>query len=234
MVKTVAIIPARGGSKGVPKKNIIDVKGKPLIYYTLKRALDSNYIDEIVVSSDDDEILKIVSELFPSVILIKRPDYLSGDESKSSDVILHALGFLEKNYNFDLKYIVMLESTSPLRDINLIDNAIIALEQNIDCTALVGISKVEAQHPSFLCTRNSKSQISPLNGSNVNLRRQDLNLDYYYYEGSIYISEKDSFFSNKNFYHSRTMGFIVDKIGSIEVDDFEDLLIVRNLISLYF
>lgn len=234
MGKTIAIIPARGGSKGIPGKNIIDVEGRPLIYYTLKRAFESNLIDLVVVSSDDDKILETVSRYFPDTILIKRPEYLSEDASKSIDVVIHSLNFLDKEFDFDVTEVVMLEATSPLRKFGFLDEAIISLRSNQNCTALVGISEVEAQHPAFLCSLNSTQQIRPINGSNENLRRQDIEGRFYFYEGSIYISNKKELITNRNFYRNDTMGFIVDKIGSIEVDDHEDLLLVRSLVQHYF
>jgi len=234
MGKTVAIIPARGGSKGIPGKNIIDVEGRPLIYYTLKRAFESNLIDLVVVSSDDDKILETASMYFPDTILIKRPEYLAEDTSKSIDVILHSLNFIENENDIEVTEIVMLESTSPLRKSGFLDEAINSFRSNKNCTALVGISAVEAQHPAFLCSLNSFHQIRPINGSNENLRRQDIEGRYYFYEGSIYLSDKQELVKNRNFYRDDTMGFVVDKIGSIEVDDQEDLLLVRSLIRYYF
>ena len=234
MGKTVAIIPARGGSKGIPGKNIIDVNSRPLIYYTLKRAYESNLIDLVVVSSDDDTILETTARFFPDTILIKRPEYLSEDNSKSIDVIIHSLNILENELKYEVAEVVMLEATSPLRKSGFLDQAILSLRNNNDCTALVGICAVESQHPAFLCSLNSYQQIRPISGSNDNLRRQDIEGKFYFYEGSIYVSSKCELIKNKNFYRDDTMGFVVDKIGSIEVDDQEDLLLVRSLIQYYF
>ncbi len=235
MGKTVAIIPARGGSKGIPGKNIIDINGRPLIYYTLKRAYESEEIDLVAVSSDDDEILNVVNDLFPQTVLIKRPESLATDSARSIDVVIHAVSFLENQFNAtDLELVVMLESTSPLRKQGFIDQAIRSLRDNIFCSAMVGICRVESQHPAFLCKLNDRSQIRPVSGSNENIRRQDLIEDFYFYEGSIYISGKKQLIESCNFYRDDTMGIVVDKIGSIEVDDLEDLLLVRSLISNYF
>lgn len=121
MGKTIAIIPARGGSKGIPGKNIIDINGFPLIYYTLKRAFESTIIDVVIVSSDDDKILEVSKKFYPDVITIKRPNELSLDTSKSIETIIHGLDLLSQKHN--IKWVVMLEPTSPLRKVGMIDDA---------------------------------------------------------------------------------------------------------------
>lgn len=232
MGKTIAIIPARGGSKGIPGKNIININGFPLIYYTLKRAFESTIIDVVVVSSDDDKILEVAKKFYPDVITVKRPKELSLDTSKSIDTILHSLDFLSKENH--ISWVVMLEPTSPLRKVGMIDEALKLLKTSNSSKALVGVSKVEAQHPSFLCNINVNQQIIPISGSTENIRRQDLKQDYYFYEGSIYASEMKSLLQTKNFYRKDTIGFVIDKIGAIEIDDIEDLQLVSCLISKYF
>lgn len=232
MGKTVAIIPARGGSKGIPGKNIIDINGFPLIYYTLKRAFESTIIDVVVVSSDDDKILEVAKKFYPDVITIKRPNELSLDTSKSIETIIHGLNLLSQKHH--IKWVVMLEPTSPLRKVGMIDDALKNLISNNHSKALVGISKVEAQHPSFLCTLNDHNQIIPNSGSTENIRRQDLTKEYYFFEGSIYASEVKSLLAANNFYRDDTLGYEIDKIGSIELDDSYDLQLIRSLIPIYF
>jgi N-acylneuraminate cytidylyltransferase/CMP-N,N'-diacetyllegionaminic acid synthase len=229
MGKKIAIIPARGGSKGIPNKNLIDVCGKPLIYYTIKRAFESNEFDAVVVSSDSDLILKVSLEINKNIIPHKRPLKLASDSSKSIDVIIDVLD----NYP-DFDFVSMLEPTSPLRSENFIKSAHDNLINNPNAESLVGVSKVEDQHPSFLCKKDEFDLISPLSGSNKNIRRQDLNENYFFYEGSIYSSYVSSLRKTMNFYHEKTIGYEVNKLGAFEVDDNEDLTIVRQLISIFF
>ena len=99
---------------------------------------------------------------------------------------------------------------------------------------MVGVSPVAAPPPSFLCTKDEFDLISPLSGSNKNIRRQDLNENYFFYEGSIYSSYVNSLRKNMNFYHEKTIGYEVNKLGAFEIDDIEDLRIVRQLIPLFF
>ncbi len=113
----LAIIPARGGSKRLPRKNILNLAGKPLIAWTIEAALQSKYIDKVLVTSNDDEILKVSNDYGASTI--KRPMHLSQDNSTSFEAISHAI---ENTQEFD--YIVLLQPTSPLRTSGHIDEAI--------------------------------------------------------------------------------------------------------------
>ncbi len=124
-MKTIAIIPARGGSKGIKSKNIRDLCGKPLIYYQLKNALDSNLIDKVVLASDSDEILKIGGLLFgPTITLVKRPKEISTDDSKTESTLLYVLN--QVSDSFDV--VVTLEPTNVLNKTKYIDACIEKLQ----------------------------------------------------------------------------------------------------------
>ena len=119
--KVLAIIPARGGSKGLPRKNIADLAGKPLIAWTIEASLNSKYITKTMVSSDDKEILDISVEYGAEII--KRPENLASDDATSESVVKHAIDCLEATGEvFDI--VVLLQPTSPLRNSKDIDNAI--------------------------------------------------------------------------------------------------------------
>lgn len=127
----LAIIPARGGSKRLPRKNVLDLCGKPLITWSIEAGLNSKYIDKVVVSSDDDEILEISRKFGAETI--KRPDELASDTATTFDAIKHTIDNLEK---YD--YIVLLQPTSPLRDQKHIDEAIeLLVEKNADAVVSV-------------------------------------------------------------------------------------------------
>ena len=116
--KIIAIIPARGGSKGLPRKNILPLAGKPLIAWTIEQAKQSRYIDKVVVSTDDNEIAEISKKYGAEVV--ERPKELAMDESPTIDALLYTINWFENNNEyFDM--IVLLESTSPLRDVEDID-----------------------------------------------------------------------------------------------------------------
>ena len=140
-MKVLAIIPARGGSKGIPRKNIIQFSGKPLIQWSIDAALNSSVITDIAVSSDDDEILELVKKNV-QIKTIKRPKELAQDNSRTEPVLVHALENI-KDVKYD--YLVLIQPTSPLRKASDIDeafNKLIAINDN----SLISVCSIE-HHP---------------------------------------------------------------------------------------
>ena len=117
---TLAVIPARGGSKGIPKKNIKSLGGKPLILYTIEQAVEASSIDKIVVSTDCDEIASVCNE-YSSVEVIMRPPELASDTAKTEQALIHACDFLEEIHGISVDVVVTLEPTSPFRTSTSID-----------------------------------------------------------------------------------------------------------------
>lgn len=226
--RILAIIPARGGSKGIPKKNIRPLLGKPLIGWTIDQAKHSKYIDHVFVSTDNKEIAD-VSEQFGVKVDSFRPDELAQDSSTSMDVILYTIRFLEeRNLNFDL--VMMLEPTSPLRESSDLDASIEILLENSDAESIVGVCRVEGGHPAFLVKLENTFLRSYLGNNFKVLRRQDID-DLYFFEGSLYLSYVHSLKTRKNFYHEKTIGYIVPKWKSFEVDDNIDFMIIEKLLE---
>src|SRR4030066_411377 len=141
----LAIIPARGGSRGIPRKNVRLLCGKPLIAYTIETALSSKLIDRVVVSTEDEEIAGISKEYGAEVI--KRPEELARDDSPTIDVVMHVLNwFEEKNEYFDI--VVLLEPTSPLRKENDLDSAVRLFIQKIDeADSLISLGEIHLENP---------------------------------------------------------------------------------------
>lgn len=228
--KIIAVIPARGGSKGLPYKNVLNLLGKPVISWTIDSARKSKYLDKLIVSTDDQAIAKISRKYGADVPFI-RPKKLSNDRAASVDVILHALQYLQKYYeNFD--YIVLLEPTSPLREFNDIDKAIENLLNNkIGASSLVSVCRVESTHPFFDVLINKKGFIAPYMGKFIgNCRRQDI-ADLYFFEGTIYISEINELFKRRSFYHGRTIPYIVPRWKSLEIDEILDLICAEAILK---
>ena len=138
----VGIIPARGGSKGLPKKNIKDLCGKPLICYTIETAINSNLIDKIVVSTDDEETARIASK-YNEIDVCMRPYKLSTDTASTESALIHACEFLTKKKNIDVDYVLTLEPTSPFRSINIIKQAInLLLDDSFD--SVVAVTEIKS------------------------------------------------------------------------------------------
>jgi len=219
----LAIIPARGGSKRLPKKNILDLKGKPLIAYSIEAGLQSKYIDKVIVSSDDDEILD-TSKAFGAEI-IKRPDALASDTATSFDAIKHTIENIEK---YD--YIVLLQPTSPLRSALQIDEAIELLETK-EANAIVSVCEMD-HSPLWSNTLPKDGNMSGfLRDEVLNKRSQDLET-YYRVNGAIYICktekllEEESFFLKENIY-----GFVMDRESSVDIDEAIDFKLAEWIIS---
>lgn len=225
----LGIIPARGGSKGLPGKNIKELCGKPLIAWSIESGLKSKYLDEVMVTTDSKDIANIAKQYCASVPFL-RPDVLANDTATSFDAIKHTIEFYKNEMKKEFDYIVLLEPTSPLREARDID---IAIEQlfNSNADSIVGICKTEDQNPAFLVFKNEKDFISGYENHDMKvLRRQDIK-DVYFFEGTIYISKTDVLLNKKTFYHENTIGYVVPKYKSLEIDDIDDFIMVEAIMK---
>ena len=156
--KVLAIIPARGGSKGIPRKNVKAISGKPMIQYTIEAAKDCEYIDKVIVSTEDEEIADI-SMRAGAIVPFSRPEELATDEAKIIDVVMHAVEFYErKAEHFDI--IVLLQPTSPLRNAEDVTKALeyfIRKEQK----SLVSVSEV-SESPIFMRSFNKENELEKI------------------------------------------------------------------------
>lgn len=227
--RVLAIIPARSGSKGLPGKNVRDLCGKPLIAWSIEQGLACEYIDTVLVSTDGEEIAAIAAQCGARVPFL-RPAVLAGDAASSIDVLLHAIDYLE-GLGEIYDYIVLLEPTSPLRDVLDISEALELLIGSEGVESVVGVTKAEASHPSFLFVVQD-GLLRPMSGSQpTGLRRQDIKEDYYYLEGSVYASSVASLRENKSFYHAATAPWIVDRYKAFEIDELLDFIVVQAVMK---
>jgi len=220
----LAIIPARGGSKRLPNKNILDLAGKPLIAYTIEAAKKSKYIDDIIVSSDSDEILKIAKEY--NIKTIKRPDYLASDTAKTIDVIKHVIESMTGEYD----YIVLLQPTSPLRNEKHIDEAIELLNVK-EADAIVSVCEMDHSPLWSNTLPASLSMESFLRDEIKNKRSQDLE-KYYRINGAIYICKTDELLKqNTLFLDKNIFAYVMNRKSSIDIDDEIDFKLVEVLMN---
>jgi N-acylneuraminate cytidylyltransferase/CMP-N,N'-diacetyllegionaminic acid synthase len=225
----IAIIPARSGSKGLPDKNIKDLLGKPLLSWSVDVALECKYIDEVIVSTDSVHYAEIAKSYGANVPFI-RPAEFATDTASRKDVIKHALDFFTaQGKSFD--YVVFLEPTSPLRTVDDLNAAIVELIDNHNgAEAIVGVSMLESFHPAFLIKlKNGFLDFLEDAQKSTVLRRQDLE-KFYFYEGSLYISEVDKYLQ-KEFYHDKTLGYVVPRWKSLEIDEIEDFIMIEALMK---
>jgi len=224
--EVLAIIPARGGSKGIPRKNIRLLAGKPLIAYSIETALKSRYIDRIIVSTEDEEIAKIAKIYGAEVI--KRPKELARDETPTIDAVKHVLEFLKKKENYIPDIIILLQPTSPLRSVEDIDNAV-ELFLNNDCEGI--ISLCEAKSPPYWSFRIRKRYIEPILGWDfLHKRRQDVPKSYAP-NGAIYITTVKNLYRYNGFLSKKTMAYIMPFERSIDIDEEIDFKFAEFLLG---
>lgn len=228
--KILGLIPARGGSRGLPGKNIKKLCGKPVIAWTILAAQGSRYLDDLVFSTDSPEIAKVARRWGVEVPFL-RPGELAQDDTESSAVLIHALDFLEaEGRKYD--YVILLEPTSPLRETSDIDRGMEVLDEFHDrADSIVSVCRVEAAHPVFDVRINDQGLLQTYLPQDdfQPLRRQDIE-ELYFFEGTIYISKTDAYREKKTFYHQRTLPYIVPKEKSLELDDRMDFICIEALL----
>ena len=219
----LAIIPARGGSKRLPRKNILDLNGKPLIAYSVEAGLNSKYIDKVIVSSDDEEILNISKQFGADTI--KRPNELATDTATSFDAIKHTI---ENTNKYD--YIVLLQPTSPLRDEKHIDEAIELLEHK-NADAVVSVCEMDHSPLWSNTLDDSLSMSNFLKDEVLNKRSQDLEV-YYRLNGAIYICKTDKLLEEKSFFLKENIfAYKMDRKSSVDIDEEIDFKMAALLLK---
>lgn len=222
--KLLAVIPARGGSKGIPHKNIIDLCGKPLIGYTIEAALGSRYIDYVIVSTDDMEIASIAVR-FGAEVPFLRPSELASDTSKTLDAILHVI-FALKCRGMEFSDLVLLQPTQPLRTSGDIDSAVEVYNES-GRKSLVSVSEVD-DNPLLIRTIEG-NRLKPLIQMSSTCRRQDMP-KYYRVNGCIYINSIDEIDETTSF-NDNIIPFEMKKSHSVDVDELSDLAVAKYYIS---
>lgn len=222
--KILAVITARGGSKGVHRKNIRIVAKKPLIAWTIEAARKSIFIDRLIVSTDDLEIAEVAKQ-FGAEVPFLRPKELASDESSGISPVIHAIENVDATYD----YVLLLQPTSPLRTSDDIDNAIkLFFEKGTDSCVSVSESN---KHPNLMYQISTDLSLIPVFASNdKHLRRQDLT-KVFSVNGAIYIAKRDFLMTEKKFIDNETLAFIMPPERSLDIDSEFDLLIADLLIT---
>lgn len=225
----LAIVPARAGSKGLPGKNIRELCGKPLIAWSIDSGLSSNNIDEVVVSTDCEEIANISKKYGASVPFL-RPIELASDTATTFDAIKHTIEYYKNNFNMTHDYIILLEPTSPLREKDDLDNMvqkIVTLEDDFD--AIVSIGEVH-EHPSIMKQVDGYIIKPYCFELAMSSRRQDNQPAYFPY-GVAYIIKTKTLLKEKTFYPVRTTYHVIKRYQCYEIDDIYDFLAIENIMK---
>jgi CMP-N,N'-diacetyllegionaminic acid synthase len=227
-MNVLALIPARGGSKGIKRKNIIDLNGKPLISYTIKEALKSKYInnENIWCSTDDKEIANISKKLGAEIPFI-RPKKYAEDDSTSVSVAIHALDWASNN-NINFDCLILLQPTSPLRTAEDIDSAFELMNEK-KADSVVSITKPDIL-PFNLKYLNEDGTIKEYTKKEYN-RRQEMPDNIYGTNGAIYIVKTKILYTKNSFFGGKNYGYVMNKEKSIDIDSDYDLKIARLLLK---
>lgn len=219
----LGLIAARGGSKGLPRKNVLPAGGKPLIAWSITAGTAAQAIDELVLSSDDDEIMQVARE-WGCGVPFRRPADLASDTASSMDVVLHALDQLP-----GYEYIVLLQPTSPLRTAEDIDAAF-ALMQASGAPSCVSVSEAE-QSPYWMYRLTAEGKLQGLLSKEEGIsRRQDLP-PVYVLNGAIYIARIDWLRTTRSFVGAETVAYQMPKERSIDIDNADDFEAFRTKVE---
>ena len=227
--KILALIPARGGSKGLPRKNIKPLLGKNLIGWTIEQAKDSSCIDYVYVSTEDKEISDI-SKSFGAEIPFMRPKKLAEDSSSTMDVVHHVIDeFNKRGMFFDI--IALLEPTSPLRKRGDLDQALRTLvdsEQFAD--SIVSLGEIHLENP-LVAKVVSDKYLAPFIESSVKISQRQQYPKAYFPYGVIYATKVSTLLKDKTFYPEKTLPYFIERWQNYEIDDYCDFLCIEAIIQ---
>lgn len=223
--KIVAIIPARGGSKGIPKKNIKLLAGKPLIAYSIEASLKSKHIDRTIVSTDDREIAEVSKKYGAEII--ERPKELAKDDSPTILAIRHVANYLEKKENYTTDIVVILQPTSPLREISEINEAI---EKFLETGADLIVSVSEAKHHPFWSFEIEGDKLTPFIKDGFKITRRQNLPRIYAVNGAVYVMSKKTL-EKDNIFDGDIRAIIMNEEKSIDIDSMLDFRIAELLIK---
>jgi len=228
--RILALIPARGGSKGVPRKNIRLVGGKPLIAYTIKTALAAQHLFHRIIVSTDDEEIATVSEQYGAEVPFMRPVELAGDRVPTIPVAQHAIRFVEQQDNLVLDWVFILQPTDPFRSVKDLEKGLeIALSG--PCDSVISVVRVYETHPIFMKCIKDNQLINFGIEAPEGTRRQDSEPAVYMSNGAVYLTRRDVVMEQNSIWGTVTRPYIMPVERSINVDSELDLKLIEILMQ---
>jgi len=220
----LAVIPARGGSKGLPRKNIRMLCGRPLIEWTISAAQNSKFVDQVFLSSDDDDILNIARDAGCDLVL-RRPDYLATDSARTIQVLHNVLNNKGNGYDF----VVLLQPTSPLRIAEDIDGALRSCLSR-GAPSCVSVSPV-VKSPHWMMSISDSGLMEPILTVPEGVsRRQDM-VVHYELNGAIYLAQTNWIVKRDSFISENTIAYVMPQERSLDIDGIEDWVIAEMRIG---
>lgn len=222
----LGVIPARGGSKRVKRKNIRILNGKPLIYYSIDAAKRSSRLNHFVVSSEDKEILDTALKYLPNENILKRPSSISGDNVRNTETLKHAVNSLQDKSDQPFTHVVLLQPTSPFRTTEDIDNAINIFEKS-ECKTLASVSPAIKKRDNILKRRIDNTLC-------CDLIQSETPFEFMRYNAAIYIVEINYLFLETSFKDDLQSYYEMSDVNSIDVDTEIDLAMAEFLMTYNF
>ena len=216
---------ARGGSKSIKNKNLTKIKGKPLIYYTLKEAKKSKHLTNYIVSTDSAKIKNVVKKYKVEVPFI-RPKKFSKDNSSSASALKHALIQCEKFYNKKFDYVIELMVTNPLKTVVDINNVVKILIKN-KSDSVIAVNQLQDHHPARIKKIVNGKLYDFSIKEKLESRRQDLKPKAYVRSGSIYAMSRRFVMQGKRYFSGKSLAYILPPERTINIDDKNDLLMAK-------
>ena len=223
LTDTLFVIPARGGSKGLPGKNIKELCGKPLIAYSIDVAREFVDDEHICVSTDSEDIKQVVESYGLSVSFL-RPDYLATDIATTNDVLVHAVNFF-KEQGCEYKKLVLLQPTSPLRTSQDVQGAIELYRNDIDMV----VSVMKSHAPAVLCSENEDGFVELVYNKNAEGRQQLQ--DMYEFNGAVYVINVQALLDKGLAKFTKRVKYVMSKEHSVDIDDIYDFYQVETIIK---
>lgn len=229
-MNVLAIIPARGGSKGIKRKNLVKLDGKPLVLHSINHALNSRFITRVIVSTDDVEIMAVARDSGAEAPFL-RPKELAEDHVLDLPVFIHALKFLEETESYYPDLIVHLRPTAPYRKPEWIDEAVRLLAEHPEADSIRSVSEPE-KHPYRMFTIDNNGYLDPvmkhLHPEPYLLRRQDLP-PVFYYNCVIDVTRPSTIFDKASMTGNHILPFVMNPDDVIDIDSPRDLRIAECL-----
>ena len=226
----LGIIPARGGSKGVARKNLRSVAGEPLVVYAIRAAQQSRLLTAFLTTTDDDEIAKI-ARLHGAPVL-RRPPELAQDDTPMVPVLLHALESAEREAEARYDAIVVLQPTAPIRTGEDIDTVITMLEKDSTVDCVISVSSVDDEHPARMYYLDEEGWLEPLKKEWETSQRQALPV-VYYRNGALYAVRRSVLVEQKTVMGNRKKAYIMPRSHLCNIDDERDVIIADLLVRLW-
>ena len=229
-MRVLGLVPARGGSKGVPRKNIRELCGKPLLQYTAEAALAARRLSEVVLSTDDAEIAEVGRRCGLRVPFMRPPE-LAADEAPTLPVIQHALRWMEAEEGARFDAVCLLQPTNPLRQAAEIDACIELLEQR-DADSVVTVLPVPAEfNPHWVYFGDAEGRLRLSTGEESPIPRRQALPAAFHRDGSIYVTRRDVLLEGNSLYGRRVVGHLADPRRSVNIDTPADWLRAEELLG---